>query len=242
MLTEENANTNILYKGSKTVATTQPRTQLKDEAAAHIRELIVSGQVAPGQLLRLAPLAERVGASITPVREALLLLTQDGWVTQEPNRGFRVLEITRKDVEDAYLVQSFVCGELAARAAVTITPEQIAALRALDAEVNAHDEDDQGYLERTNYELHDLIYDAADSDRLVWFVRSASRFVPRRFWGMIPGWLEHNRSGHAPVIDALEAHDAEMARAMMAAHISWAGSLLLGHLESIAFWATERPS
>lgn len=220
--------------------TIQPRTQLKDEAAAHIRELIVSGQVAPGQLLRLAPLAERVGASITPVREALLLLAQDGWVTQEPNRGFRVLEITHKDVEDAYLVQSYVCGELAARAALSITPMQIQALRALDAEINAHGDDDQGFLERTNYELHDLIYEAAGSDRLVWFVRSASRFVPRRFWGMIPGWLEHNRSGHAPVIDALAAHDAEAARATMSAHIAFAGTLLLHHLESIAFWPSER--
>jgi DNA-binding GntR family transcriptional regulator len=242
VLTEERARVNILYKDRKPMATTQPRTQLKDEAAAHIRELIVSGQVAPGQLLRLAPLAERVGASITPVREALLLLTQDGWVTQEPNRGFRVLEITRKDVEDAYLVQSFICGELAARAAVAITPEQIAALRALDADINAHDDGDQGYLERKNYELHDLIYEAAESERLVWFVRSASRFVPRRFWGMIPGWVEHNRSGHSPVIDALEAHDPVAARATMAAHIGFAGSLLLHHLESIAFWPSERPS
>jgi DNA-binding GntR family transcriptional regulator len=57
---------------------------------------------------------------------------------------------------------------------------------------------------------------------------------------MIPGWLEHNRSGHAPVIDALEAHDADAARATMAAHISFAGSLLLHHLESIAFWPPER--
>src|SRR5262245_32352064 len=97
----------------------QPRPQLKDEAAAHIRELIVSGQVSPGQLLRLAPLAERLGASITPIREALLLLAQDGWVVQEPNRGFRIAAITRRDVEDAYLVQAFVAGELAARAALS---------------------------------------------------------------------------------------------------------------------------
>jgi DNA-binding GntR family transcriptional regulator len=224
------------------VATTQPRLQLKDEAAAHIRELIVSGQVPPGQLLRLAPLAERVGASITPVREALLLLAQDGWVTQEPNRGFRVLEITRKDVEDAYLVQSFVCGELAARAAVSIDAVQIAGLRLLDAEINARADDDPGYLERANYELHDAIYSAARSERLVWFVRSASRFVPRRFWGMIPGWLEHNRAGHAPVIDALAAHDAVAARAAMSVHIDRAGQLLLHHLESISFWSAEPPT
>jgi DNA-binding GntR family transcriptional regulator len=223
-------------------STTQPRLQLKDEAATHIRELIISGQVAPGELVRLAPLADRIGSSITPVREALLLLAQDGWVTQEPNRGFRVMIITRRDVEDAYLVQAFVVGELAARAALVIDDDQIAALRLIDEEINAHTQDDAGFLERANYELHNAVYVVADSDRLTWFVRSASRFVPRRFWGMIPGWLEHNRSGHAPVIDALEAHDAARARLAMSSHIEFAGQLLLRHLDSIGFWALDQPS
>lgn len=222
-------------------STTQPRLQLKDEAATHIRELIISGQVAPGELVRLAPLAERIGSSITPVREALLLLAQDGWVTQEPNRGFRVMVITRKDVEDAYLVQAFVSGELAARAAVVIDDDQLAALKLIDEEINAHMQDDAGFLERANYQLHTAIYEVAESDRLVWFVHSASRFVPRRFWGMIPGWLEHNRSGHAPVIAALEAHDAAAARLAMYSHIEFAGELLQRHLDSIGFWAVDQP-
>jgi DNA-binding GntR family transcriptional regulator len=59
---------------------------------------------------------------------------------------------------------------------------------------------------------------------------------------MIPGWIEHNRSGHSPVIDALDAHDPAAARATMAAHIGFAGSLLLHHLESIEFWPSERPN
>ena len=192
-------------------------------------------------MLRLAPLADRVGASITPVREALLLLAQDGWVVQEPNRGFRVMTITRRDVEDAYLVQSYVTGELAARAAAVIDAEQIAALRAIDEEINAHTADDRGFLETANYQLHDAIYDVADSDRLRWFVRSASRFVPRRFWGLIPGWIDHNRDGHAPVIDALEAHDADASRIAMSSHIHRAGQLLLVHLDANGFWTVDEP-
>jgi DNA-binding GntR family transcriptional regulator len=215
------------------------RLQLKDEAAAHIRELIISGQVSPGQLLRLAPLAERIGASVTPVREALLLLAQDGWVTQEPNRGFRVMMITRRDVEDAYLVQSFVTGELAARAAVLIADDQIAVLRMIDAEIGAHTADDQGFLESANFRLHDTIYAAADSDRLTWFVRSASRFVPRRFWGLIPGWIGHNREGHRALIESIESRNADGARVAMSTHIDAAGRLLLAHLDASGFWAVE---
>src|SRR5579862_1481938 len=214
----------------------EPRLQLKDEAAAHIRELIVSGQAQPGELLRLAPLAELIGASVTPVREALIILAQDGWVVQEPNRGFRVAAVTRQDIEDAYLVQAFVAGELAARAASIITEEELATLRTLDAAINAHDGKDPGYLESVNYQLHDAVYAAARSDRLVWFVRSTARFVPRRFWGAIPGWLDHNRTGHADLLDALERHDPEGARIAMSRHIHAAGTLLVTYLDSIGLW------
>jgi DNA-binding GntR family transcriptional regulator len=219
-----------------------PRVQLKDEAATHIRELIVSGQLAPGELVRLGPLAERFGASVTPVREALILLAQDGWVTQEPNRGFRVERFTRRDVADAYWVHARVAGELAARAAATIDDATIAELRKLDSRINAHGDEDEGFLEESNFRLHQTIYDVAGSPRLLWFVRASSRFVPRRFWGMIPGWTAHNRDGHAAIIDALEAHDAPRAAASMSAHIEAARDLLLAYLDSISFWQPEERS
>lgn len=211
------------------------RAQLKDEAAAHIRELIISGQVSPGQLMRLAPLADRVGASVTPVREALLLLAQDGWVHQEPNRGFRVATITRGDVEDAYLVQAHVAGELAARAAGAIDDETIGKLWEFDDVIKKRGRD-SGALETFNYTLHQTIYDTASAPRLVWFVNSSSRFVPRRFWGTIPGWFEHNQVGHAPVIEALSVRDADLARHEMSGHIEKACALLLRHLDTIEFW------
>lgn len=218
------------------------RHQLRDEAAAYIRELIISGQAAPGTLLRLGPLADRVAASVTPVREALLLLAQDGWVVQEPHRGFRVAAIRRDDVDDSYLVQSFVAGELAARAAQQPTQESVEELRRLDAEIRAlrGHEHDFLHVEELNYRLHGVIYALADSPRLVWFVQAASRFVPRRFWALIPGWLEHNRDGHGPVIDAVAAGDDERARELMAEHIRRAGELLVAHLDSIGFWEGGR--
>jgi DNA-binding GntR family transcriptional regulator len=218
-----------------------PRAQLKDEAAAHIRELIISGQVAPGQLIRLAPLAARVGASVTPVREALLLLAQDGWVMQEPNRGFRVATITRGDVEDAYLVHADVAGELVARAAVTIGDDTLAALWALDASIKARGDQDDDALEEINYSLHHTIYEVSDSPRLVWFVNASSRFVPRRFWGTIPGWFEHNRAGHAAILEALAAHEPDRARKAMTTHINAARDLLLAHLDSVGFWSSDKP-
>jgi DNA-binding GntR family transcriptional regulator len=212
------------------------RNQLRHSVAGTIRELIISGQAPPGDLLRLAPLAEQMDMSITPVREALLLLAQEGWLVQEPNRGFRVLPIRRNDVEDTYFVHQFVAGELAARAAVRAKPADVARLRALDERIGGLSDDADLEAERLNYDLHQRLYDIAESPRLGWFVVAASRFVPRQFWGTIPGWREHNRTGHKPVIDLVEAQDPEGARLAMSAHIHQARGLLLNRLDSIDFW------
>ncbi|HEY1690424.1 MAG TPA: GntR family transcriptional regulator [Solirubrobacteraceae bacterium] len=219
------------------------RTQLRDEVVVHVQGLILSGGARPGTLLRLAPIAEALGASITPVREALLLLTQDGWVTQEPNRGFRVLPIRRRDAEDAYLVHGFVAGELAARAAAVIDARGVGELTQLNAQIaritgpdaNVSDADSLE-VDILNSRLHSTIYASAASPRLTWFRDASMRFVPRRHWGAVPGWIELNRDGHAELIDALAQSDCEGARTAMVEHIERAGMLLLSHLDEIGFW------
>src|SRR5690349_1621469 len=67
-----------------------PRPQLADDVAAYVRDLIVSGQVRAGEFLRLENLAEQLGTSVTPVREALVSLRGEGFVTLQPRRGFMV--------------------------------------------------------------------------------------------------------------------------------------------------------
>jgi DNA-binding GntR family transcriptional regulator len=222
-----------------TVVPTVERSQLRHTVAATIRVLIVAGRARPGELLRLAPLAAQMETSITPVREALLLLAQDGWVVQEPNRGFRIAPIGRADVEDTYFVQAAGAGELAARAARVATPEQVEVPRAIDARIARLDDDDEVLAEQLNYELHRELYDIAASPRLVWFVAAASRFVPRRYWATIPGWSDFNRAAHGPIIDLVAAGDAEGARVAMRSHIWQARKLLLEWLDSIRFWETK---
>jgi DNA-binding GntR family transcriptional regulator len=219
------------------------RTQIRDEVVLHLQGQILAGNVKPGELLRLAPIAAELRASITPVREALLLLSQNGIVAQEPNRGFRVLPIGRRDVQDSYVVHGFVAGELTARAADAIGEEDLDGLRELDAQirkVSAGGEKiaDAARLEvdLLNSKLHTAIYDLANSPRLIWFRDSASNFVPRRHWGTVPGWIDLNRDGHSKIIDALAAGDLEVAREAMRAHITAAGDLLLEHLDGLDFW------
>lgn len=214
----------------------QARFQLRDHAAEEIRRLIVSGEATPGTLLRLEPLAARVDTSVTPIREALLLLAQEGWVRQEPHRGFRVSPIRRRDVDDLHELHAFLFGELAARAAREIDAETIAELRSIDREIRKTRPTETRRIEELNFELHETINRAADSPRLSSFAHT-SRFLPGGLgWAAVPGWLEHVRGGHGPLLSALEQGDAAAASAEMAEHIRHAGRLLVSHLEQREFF------
>ncbi len=215
------------------------RSQLRDQAVAHVRELIAVGQAPPGSHLRLDALASTVGVSVTPVREALLLLAQDGIVVQEPNRGFRVAPIRRRDIEDTYLVYSKISGELAARASCRLDGPTIAHLRMLDERLRLLPPQEVERIEHANYALHDVVERAAGSPRLSLLVRAAERFVPRRYWAVVPGWLEWNSTAHTRLLDSLAQGDAEGAQEAMEDHVLSAARLLIAHFDAQSLYAED---
>ena len=110
-----------------------------DDLAALIEEAIVSGELAPGAVLRQEQLSERFGVSRTPVREALRRLAALGLVSFVPNRGVRVRTLTREDLYEAFLVRAeleAVATEIAAR---KMTPEALAAGSVAGARELAHE-------------------------------------------------------------------------------------------------------
>ena len=141
------------------------REQLRHGVASVVRDLILSRQVKPGDILRLGPIAEQLGISITPVREALLLLAQDGWLAQEPNRGFLVLPTRRSDVEDIYLMWAAAEGAQATRAAQLATPADVEALRKIDSELHNLDDQTPPRALELNGEVHDAIHRIAEPAR-----------------------------------------------------------------------------
>ena len=75
------------------------RPQLSEEVADHVRARIMSGEVRPGEFIRLDETAAALGVSVTPVREALLTLRGEGLVDLVPRRGYLVSPMSREDVE-----------------------------------------------------------------------------------------------------------------------------------------------
>jgi DNA-binding GntR family transcriptional regulator len=110
-----------------------PRLLLRDQAAALIRAAIVSGELAPGAVVKDSELAGRLGLSVAPVRTALARLADEGLVESKPQSHTRVTPLVLEQVRDAAVVVRAM-HELAVReAAGAVTPDDVTAMRAANA-------------------------------------------------------------------------------------------------------------
>lgn len=207
------------------------RPQLSEDVASFIRKRIFEGTYAAGQYVRLDQLAVELGISVTPVREALFALRAEGLVAQQPRRGFVVLPLTQRDLADVANVQAHVGGELAARAAVHITDDQLRELRKIQAQLEAaYAADDDEQKVRLNHEFHRAINIAADSPKLAQLMSQITRYAPESVFPMIEHWSDQAVKDHRRVLDALDQHDEGLARAAMSEHLAASAIPLIDHL------------
>jgi DNA-binding GntR family transcriptional regulator len=206
--------------------------QLSEKVANRIREKIMVGELRPG-FLRTERLAEDLGVSPTPVREALMILQAEGAVQWEPRRGFRLQPMTAQDVADLYDVQAYIAGELAARAVAVLSTEEIDRLEAIQAELReAAHRGDVDLVGELNHEIHRTINSASGSARMTTLLRQTVQYVPLGFFGRIEGWADASAHDHSAIFTALRTRSRPAARKAMAEHIRHIGTLLLEHLKS----------
>ena len=209
------------------------RPQLSEDVARFVRTRIFDGTYAAGTYIRLDQLAAELGISVTPVREALFALRAEGLVAQQPRRGFVVLPVTGRDVADVANVQAHVGGELAARAAINITDEQLRELKEIQTQLeDAYAGDDHERTVRLNHEFHRAINVAADSPKLAQLMSQITRYAPESVFPHIKGWPEQSMKDHRRILSALKKRDDKLARAAMSEHLAAGAIPLIDHLAS----------
>lgn len=209
------------------------KQQLSEKVAAYVREGIMVGEFRSGEFVRTERLAEELGVSPTPVREALMLLGSEGTVRWEPRRGYRVVPMTSADVSDLFTVQAFIAGELAARAAAHLDDDDLDQLDDLQNRLEQAELDGNAELvDALNHQVHRTINKASDSSRMASLLQLTVNYVPLRFFGTVEGWAAASAHDHTPIFAALRARDPERARAAMTKHIEHIGGLLVQHLEN----------
>lgn len=141
---------------------------LRDVVFNTLRQAILKGELRPGERLMEIQLAQRLGVSRTPVREAIRKLELEGLVLMVPRKGAEVAEITVKDLEDVLEVRAAL-EELAAKIACDhITDEQLQELKKAAADFKkVLDTDDLTSCVQADMKFHEIIYNATDNARLL---------------------------------------------------------------------------
>ncbi len=216
------------------------RSSLSEDVAQYVRELILTGQIRPGEFVRTEQVAAEQGVSVTPVRDALGSLAHEGFLTSVPRRGYRVTAFTRQDVRDLFWAQSELAGELAARFTPRARDSDLALLESLmvqcDDAVARGDAEASG---RLGHRFHRHINLAADSPRLAQMLASMVTQLPDRFYTSIEANVVGAPQEHHAIFDAIAAGDAEGARAASIAHIIAHADHAIEILEAGGMWRGE---
>jgi DNA-binding GntR family transcriptional regulator len=214
-------------------------SQLSATVASHLREQIISGVLKPGDFLRIDAVATELGTSTTPVREGLLLLQSESFVRLLPRRGFVVTSFTKGDLRDIFWAQAVVGAELAARATVKISKEDLERLHKLDLEhEKAFKAGDERHVQ-LGYEFHRFINLAADSPRLALLLGNLSKQLPIRFYASIEGQVPNTLQYHPIILDAMKVKDTEAVRSLMFRHIMSGAEHLIASLERAGTWGNQ---
>lgn len=195
-----------------------------DRAYAEIRGLILAGDASPGMPLREEALADIVGVSRTPIRDALRRLEVELYAVRTPGGRLVVADWDSDDVAEIFALRAMLEGHAAARAARRMTAAQLAELRQCNAAIEAAVALPQPDIARfltENRSFHDIILSASASARLSTMLAGLVEqpIVRRTATRYDRADLARSAHEHGQLIQAFVAHDEDWARAVMTAHI-----------------------
>ena len=205
---------------------TAPQT-LATHARTAVLAAIGDGRLEPGGRYSVAQLAEQLGVSRTPVREALLVLEREGRVRFERNRGVRILVPTARDIAEVFELRLLLEVPTAASAAGRMDLDALAA--ELDAMRAAAGTGDEGAFMDRDERFHALILSASGNQRLVAAVAQLRDAVRGRGASTVgrSRSLEEILAEHRAILEALQAGDGDRAAAAMRYHLRRTGDLLI---------------
>ncbi|MFE2922537.1 GntR family transcriptional regulator [Streptomyces goshikiensis] len=207
--------------------------RLRDQVGHALRAALIAGELRPGNVYSAPGLAAELGVSATPVREAMLDLAREGLVEPVRNKGFRITEVSERDLDQYTELRTMIEVPTIGRITKIAKPEQLEALRPIAEEIvtSAREHNLIGYLE-ADRRFHLTLLALAGNDRLVETVGDLRK--RSRLYGLTgldeAGKLVSSAEEHVELLDLMLSGDAEAAEACMARH--------LGHVRSL--WAQGR--
>jgi DNA-binding GntR family transcriptional regulator len=217
---------------------------VSDQVTESVREMVLMGQLAPGQQVTHDLIASELNVSTMPVREALLRLKYEGLIESGSKaRSFQVSLTTRDDVKDIYWLHSKLSGELTARAASRLSGDGIAQLRAAyQLWCQAADANDPHGLQVANDQFHRIVNLGTGSPKLSRSLLHTLRLIPHHYYAMVPAQVSSSTRAHLDILNAIIARDPEAARKAAEAHVLDSGQELIKNFDDNGYWTLPGPS
>ncbi|MCL6638446.1 MAG: GntR family transcriptional regulator [Firmicutes bacterium] len=206
---------------------------LREMVFESLREAIILGRLKPGERLMEIQLAEEMGVSRTPVREAIRKLELEGFVAMVPRKGAYVAGISVKDIVDVFEIRAALEALAAGLAAERITEEELDLLeRSLVKISESSTDDDINAIVAGDINFHDIIYKASRNQRLVQIITHLQEQIHRfRMTSLSqPGRTKVALDEHKKIVEAISDRNAELAQQLAREHIENAEQSLLNVL------------
>jgi len=195
------------------------RMSAKERAFSQIQRWIIDGTLQPGEKLLDAELAESLGVSRTPIREAFQLLEVQGLVSTHPGKETKVTAIEKDDIFKMYSTMAVLQALAAEVTAKIIVPEQVEQLRAINLDFENAIKSGQAYQAmEADEQFHNLIVELSDNLYVASFSASLQIHIRRFKYVFLKQPIAATQSSvdeHASIIAAFEQNDGDRAHAMM---------------------------
>ena len=203
---------------------------LREVVSSTLRQAIKDGLLKPGDRLMEIQLADELGVSRTPIREAIRQLEQEGFVVMVPRRGTYVADISLKDIAQVFEIRSALEELSAGLAAERITPDELESLERILVEINEFiDKGEFDKIVDADIRFHDILYHASRNTRLVDILHNLREQMLRfRSVSMhYPGRLAATREEHRQMVENIANHNSAMARKVAKKHMENSEKTLL---------------
>jgi DNA-binding GntR family transcriptional regulator len=197
-----------------------------EQVRLYVLRLIFDGVLRQGQRMPQDAIAKTLGVSRIPVREAMIALEREGWVTTIPHRGVFVNAVDDSAVRDQYELFGLLYG-FGVRRAVERQGALLAATLAPIQKRIAAAGDDVTEMYDATMAFHRAVVVAANSPRLASMLRQMTGIVPGNFFELVPGAGKAEKQGTAAIVRAVRREDAEGAAEEYAAMLRKQGDLVV---------------
>ncbi|MHB1652997.1 MAG: GntR family transcriptional regulator [Desulfitobacteriaceae bacterium] len=195
---------------------------IRDSVFSILRNAILDGKLDPGQRLVERDIAEQLGISRTPVREAIRKLELERLVTHIPRKGVVVSGFTKADVVEILVIRTALEELICGIAATKIRPREVERLESIAKQIS--EEHGKGNIKKSNQlndRFHEIVYRAAESPRLYDFLNTLREYISKftQVAYTKPGRPEEAWAEHDEIIEALRRHDRSGAEVAAKRHV-----------------------